>query len=242
MLVRVGNCEAEVKVAALMSTPRLGFTDNFFTVSAALAPHKISPIKFTGAFFGQCMQRCMEDVVNDYDVCLTIDYDSIFTARTVEALLALLMHSGYDAIAPLQTKRESNAVMFAPLGVDEHKTTTVDNDWFEKPVQPAGTAHFGCTMIRCEAIKKMRKPWFLPKANADGEWNGGHTDEDIHYWREFTRAGNKLGIATNVAIGHAELMITWPSRSTPTGSVQQHTTQYWNDGQTPPEEAWGIVK
>ena len=29
MLLRIGNVEAEVKVAALMSTPRLGFTDNF---------------------------------------------------------------------------------------------------------------------------------------------------------------------------------------------------------------------
>jgi len=97
-------------------------------------------------------------------------------------------------------------------------------------------------MIRCEAIKKMKKPWFISRANGEGGFSGGHTDEDIHFWREFTRAGSKLGIATNVAIGHAELMITWPSRSTPNGCVQQHTTQYWNDGQTPPEEAWGIVK
>jgi hypothetical protein len=242
MLVRVGDCEAEVKVAALMSTPRLGFTDNFFTVSAALAPHKISPIKHTGVFWGQCVQRCMDSVVDDHDVVLCIDYDSIFTAKTVEALLALLMYSGYDAIAPLQTKRETNAVMFAPVGVDEHKTTTVDDDWFSKPVQPVGTAHFGCTFIRTEAIKKMRKPWFIAKANANGDYTGGHTDEDIHFWREFTRSGNRLGIATNVAIGHAELMITWPSRGDPAGCVQQHTTQYWNDGQKPPEGAWGIVK
>ena len=242
MLVRVGNCEAEVRVAALMSTPRLGFTDNFFCVSAALAPHKIAPIKYTGAFWGQCVQRCMESVVDDHDVILTVDYDSIFTAQTVEALLALLMHSGYDALAPLQTKRESNAVMFAPPGVDESKTTTVEDDWFDKAVRPAGTAHFGCTMIRTEAIKKMPKPWFSSKANDKGEWTGGHTDEDIHFWREFTKAGNRLGIATNVSIGHAELMITWPSRQTQSGSVQQHTTSYWNSGQIPPEEAWGIVK
>lgn len=242
MLVRVGSCEAEVKVAALMSTPRLGFTDNFFTVSAALAPHKIAPIKYTGAYWAQCVQRTMQQVVDDHDVVLTIDYDSIFTARTVEALITLLMFSGYDAIAPLQTKRESNAVMFSPLGVDEHKTTSVDNDWFDKPVQPAGTAHFGCTVIRTEAIKRMPKPWFLAKANEQGEYTGGHTDEDTYFWRNFTESGNKLGIASNIAIGHAELMITWPSRSTPNGCVQQHTTQYWNDGQKPPEEAWGIVK
>lgn len=242
MLVRVGNCEAEVRVAALMSCPRLGFTDNFFSVAAALAPHGISPIKYTGAFWSQCVTKCMEQVIDDHDVILTFDYDSLFTARTPEALLALLMHSGYDAIAPLQTKRESNSVMFAPPGVDAEKQTEIDDDWFSKPVQPAGTAHFGCTLIRTEAIKKMRKPWFCEKASPDGDWNGSHTDADIAFWRGFTSAGNKLGIATNVSIGHAELMITWPSRATPTGSVQQHTTQYWNDGQKPPEEAWGIVK
>lgn len=242
MLVQVGNCEAEVRVAALMSTPRLGFTDNFFCVAAALAPHKIAPIKYTGAFWSQCVTRSMESVIDDHDVILTFDYDSIFTARTVEALLALLMHSGYDAIAPLQTKRESNSVMFAPLGVDAEKTTAVEDDWFSKPVRQVSTAHFGCTMIRTEAIKRMKKPWFCEKANDEGTWNGGHTDADIAFWNGFKAAGNKLGIATNVAIGHAELMITWPSRSTPSGSVQQHTTRYWNDGQKPPEEAWGIVK
>lgn len=241
MLLRVGNCEAEVKVAALMSVPRLGFTDNFFCISQALAPHGIAPIKYTGAFFGQCLQRCMEQVVDTHDVVLTIDYDTIFTAKTVEALLALLMHSGYDAIAPLQTKREANTVMFALHGNTPDEKTTVENDWFSKVVQPAETAHFGLTFIRTAAIKKMAKPWFLAEANADGEFNGGHIDEDIYFWKKFSASGNRLGIATHVSVGHAELMITWPSRSVESGKVQQHTTEFWNNGKKPPEGAWGFI-
>lgn len=241
MLLRVGNCEAEVKVAALMSTPRLGFTDNFFCVSQALAPHGIAPIKYTGAFFGQCLQRTMEQVVDTHDVVLTIDYDTIFTAKTVEALLALLLHSGYDAIAPLQTKREANTVMFALHGNTPDEKTTVENDWFSKVVQPVETAHFGCTFIRTAAIKKMPKPWFLAEANAEGTFTGGHIDEDIYYWKKFAAAGNRLGIATHVSVGHAELMITWPSRSVEGGKVQQHTTEFWNGGKKPPEGAWGFV-
>lgn len=241
MLLRVGNCEAEVKVAALMSTPRLGFTDNFFCVSQALAPHGIAPIKYTGAFFGQCLQRTMEQVVETHDVVLTIDYDTIFTAKTVEALLALLLHSGYDAIAPLQTKREANTVMFALRGNTPDEKTTVENDWFSKVVQPAETAHFGCTFIRTEAIKKMPKPWFLAEANAEGTFTGGHIDEDIYFWKKFAASGNRLGIATHVSVGHAELMITWPSRSVEGGKVQQHTTEFWNGGKKPPEGAWGFV-
>ena len=241
MLIRVGNVEAEIKVAAVMSTPRLGFTDNFFCVSSALAPHGISPIKVTGAFWGQCLQRAMEQVIDDNDVILTIDYDTVFNAKTVEALLALLLHSGYDAIAPLQTKREANAVMFALAGNDVDEKTTVDGDFFNKVVQPVETAHFGLTFLRTAALKRMKKPWFIAKANADGEWSGGHTDEDIGFWKSWSACGNKLGLATHVSVGHAELMVTWPSRTTEGGKVQQHTTEYWNGGQKAPEDAWGQV-
>jgi hypothetical protein len=241
MLLRVGNCEAEAKVVALMSTPRLCFSDNFFCVSQALTPHKIPLVKHTGAFWGQCLQRSMESVINDYDVILTIDYDSIFTARTVEALVTLLYFSGMDAIAPLQQKRESNSVMFALPNVSPDATTTVENDWFAKPVQPVETAHFGCTLFRTAALKKVQKPWFLAHANDVGEWTGGHVDEDIHFWKEWSRAGNTAGMTTQIAIGHAELMITWPSRENEAGKIHQHTTEYWNSS-TPPEKAWGIVK
>ena len=242
MLVRVGSCEAEVKVAAVMSTPRLGFTDNFFCVSSALAPHGIAPIKVTGAFWGQCLQRAMETVVDTHDVILTIDYDTVFTSKTVEALLALLMYSGYDAIAPLQTKREANAVMFALPGVKPEDKTSVEGEFFNKPVQLVETAHFGLTFIRTEALKKVPKPWFIASANEKGEFDGGHTDEDIYFWKQFAAAGNKLGLATNISVGHAELMITWPSRSVEGGKVQQHTTDFWNGGRIPPEQAWGGIK
>jgi len=36
-------------------------------------------------------------------------------------------------------------------------------------------------------------------------------------------------------------MITWPSRKDPSGTIQQHTTNFWNTGQKPPEEAWGVI-
>jgi hypothetical protein len=242
MLVHVGQCEAEVKVAALMSCPRLGFTDNFFCISQALAPHRISPIKHTGVFWGQCVQRCMEDVLDKHDVILTFDYDTIFTAKTIEGLLTLMMWSGVDAIAPLQTKREANSVMFALPGVKPDDKVTVEHDWFEKPVQLVETAHFGCTFMRTSALKKLPKPWFLCEASPEGDFRGGHVDEDIYFWRKWAAAGNTLGIATAISVGHAELMITWPSRERPNGKVQQHCTEFWSQDRNPPEGAWGFIK
>jgi len=239
--LRVGNVEADVKVAAVMSTPRLGFTDNFFCVASALSPHGIAPMKVTGAFWGQCLQRAMESVIDTHDVILTIDYDSVFNAKTVEALLALMLYSGIDAIAPLQTKRESNAVMFALPGNTPEDKTTVESDWFSKPVQKVETAHFGLTFLRTEALKKMPKPWFVELANEAGEFSGGHQDSDIGFWRGWAKAGNTLGIATHISVGHAELMVTWPSREVEGGKIQQHTTEYWTNGQNAPKAAWGQV-
>lgn len=241
MLLRIGNVEAEIRVAAVMSTPRLGFTDNYFCTMSALAPHGISPTKVTGAFWGQCLQRAIETVIDKSDVILTIDYDTVFNAKTVEGLLALLMHSGYDAIAPLQTKRETGSVMFALPGGDVESKTSVDGSFFDKVVQPVSTAHFGLTFLRTSALKKVPKPWFLGQANEDGEFSGGHVDEDIYFWRQWEKAGNTLGVATHISVGHAELMITWPSRTDPAGKVQQHTTEYWNGGQKACEGAWGQV-
>lgn len=241
MLVRVGNTEAEIKVAAVMSMPRLGFTDNFFCVASALAPHGISPVKVTGAYWGQSLQMAIESVVDDADWILTIDYDTIFSSKTVEALLTLAMYSGADAIAPLQVKRESNAVMFAPHGVGSDVKLEVEDDWFKKPVQWVETAHFGLTFIRASALKAVPKPWFKETANEAGTFTGGHEDADIHFWRAFKRAGFKLGLSTHVSVGHAELMITWPSRAVEGSKVLQHTTDYWKNGQKAPEKAWGQV-
>jgi hypothetical protein len=143
------------------------------------------------------------------DVLITFDYDTVFTAKTVEALLTLMMFSGVDAIAPLQTKREANTVMFALPGVKPEDKTTVENDWFQKPVQLVETAHFGCTFIRTEALRKTPKPWFIAEASERGDYRGGHVDEDIHFWKSFHKAGNKLGIATQVSVGRSEPLPAW---------------------------------
>lgn len=241
MKLRVGSVETDVKVAAVMSTPRLAFTDNLLCVSAALTPHGISPIKVTGAYWSQCLARGMNSVIDTHDVILVIDYDTVFNAKTVEALLVLMFSSGVDAIAPLQVKRESDSVMFSMPGVSPDQKCQIDGKWFEKAVQLVGTAHFGLTFLRTSALKKMPKPWFEATPNADGEFTGGHVDEDVAFWHKWHATGNTLGIATGVSVGHCELMVTWPSLEVQGNKIQQHSTEYWNSGQKAPKEAWGQV-
>ena len=242
MKLRVGSVETDVRVAAVMSTPRLAFTDNLLCVSAALSPLGISPIKVSGAFWSQCLDRGMSSVLDTADVVLVIDYDTVFNAKTVEALLTLMLHSGVDAIAPLQMKRESDSVMFSMPDVAPDAKCQVSGEWFKTPVQRVHTAHFGLTFLRTAALKKVKRPWFHATPNESGQYTGGHIDEDLSFWHGWQEAGNTLGVATGVSVGHCELMVTWPSMNAPGNKIQQHSTEYWNSGQKAPPEAWGDIQ
>lgn len=245
MKVRVGNVEHDLRVEAAFSVPRLGFMDNFFCVAQALLPLGIRPTKYTGAFWEQCLDRVLRELVDRTDWILVCDYDSVFEADTIQRLLTAALVSGYDAVAPLQAKRDDGIPMFTPEG-HGHKIGLVQlpNTWFEAVVQPVESAHFGCTLIRSAALKRTPAPWFLGTPRPDGHWGdaapGDEThrvDPDIHFWRTFKTAGNTLGIAPQVAIGHAELKITWCGRDLK--PVYQTPTDYWNKGGRRPAAAWG---
>ena len=246
MKVRVGQVEHDVRVEAAFSMPRLTFSDNFFCVTQALLPLGIPPTKFTGAFWEQCLDRVLVDMVNRTDWILTVDYDSIFEADTVQRLLTAALVSGYDAVAPLQTKRDDGCPMFTPEGHHGIGMVQLPTTWFEEVIQPVDTAHFGCTLIRSSSLKRTPAPWFLGAPKADGHWGdakegeAGRVDPDIHFWRQFKAAGNSLGVAPQIAIGHAELKITWPGRDLK--PVYQSPSAYWNGGSRRPPEAWGSAE
>ena len=88
--------------------------------------------------------------------------------------------------------------------------------------------HFGCTLIRVEALRKVKKPWFLATPNADGEWEGQKVDDDIHFWKQCQEANLKIGISPKVSIGHLEVVATWPGHNL--ASLHQPFYQYLRSG------------
>lgn len=236
MDIQIGRAVAGLKIKCVMSVSRLMFSDNVLALTQTLTRMGIHATIVQGAFWDQCLEGGLEDSL-DSDFILTVDHDSVFRADTVEALVAVALQSGYDAIAPLQSKRMSNAVMFSQPGSKPGETLTIDLDWFKKTIQPVDTAHFGCTLIRTDTLKRMPKPWFKSEPAADGSWRGGHLDCDMHFWHQLRSIGGRLGVTPNISIGHAELMVTWPSLKTGTGKCTQYPQEFWGKGA--PEEAHG---
>jgi len=247
MRVVVGNVEQEVSVAAALTCPRLGFMDNYFCAVQAFTKFGIPIAKGTGAFWDQSMSKLLTEQSKEergYDFIITMDYDSVFEPDCVSRLISFALISGYDAIAPLQTKRDDQRLLFTPKGQgDKSGTIRLSAAWFEKPVQPVDTAHFGLTVLRCSALRRLPKPWFLGTPNEFGDWEDveegqvGRQDPDIHFWSQWRECGNTVGVCPQISIGHAELVITWPDQKMK--GIHQYPKDFWDNGGRRPPEAWG---
>ncbi len=234
--VEVNPAAPKVKVRWVMSVPRLGFQDNFFCGSAITARYGINPSHYCGAFWGQCLQRTMNDSLGA-DWIFSTDFDSVFTLEDFEKLSSLMARMpDADAIAGVQLRRLDHAVLGGIRGKrqpgEPSKGFTLEN--FASDLLKVDVAHFGFTMFRVSALKKMAKPWFLNVPNKDGEWEDGKIDEDIYFWNKWRATGNSLYLASHVPVGHIEALITWPDKEM--GAIHQAPSNFWKDGK--PENVW----
>lgn len=224
-------------VAAVMSVPRLGFMDNFFSAFQALTPLRIPIRKVTGAFWGHCLTRGIEGAIEDHhpDYILTIDYDSVYSRADVETLLWTAMrYPEADAIAPIQAARSKSTPLFTLKNPDGTARSQVERDELMGDVIEARTAHFGLTLLKVSALESLPRPWLYGHPDEDGRWGEGRVDDDIAFWYGWAEAGKRLYVCPRVAIGHAELMVRWPGRDMQ--AIYQHPSDYASTGK--PEDVW----
>jgi hypothetical protein len=192
-----------INIAAVMSLPRLGWNDAWGCVHEALDHWRIPVRRFSGVFWGQCMQRAFTECLkDDVDWILAIDYDSMFSMRHLNTMITVFGDNPHmDALAPLQSKRAEQSPLLGIHGKKEMQVT------IGVPFQ-VDTAHFGLTLIRADALKKLPKPWFAGAPSASGEWDDERIDEDIHFWNEWKRVGNTCFVTPDVRIGHLEVVVS----------------------------------
>ena len=192
-----------LKICAVMSIPRVGWNDNWGCGADALRPFQIPVRRFTGAYWGQCLQNAFEECIeDDLDWVICLDYDSMFTYRDVDRLLGWMGNNAeIDAIAALQCRRQDQ---FPLMSVKGRRKIEVNGN----PVK-VDTAHFGLTIIRLEDLKEVPKPWLKGEPGTDGTWtHWSRLDPDIWFWHQWKKAGKSVYVAPDVRIGHLELMVT----------------------------------
>jgi hypothetical protein len=191
-----------VSVAALMTAPRYEAVYARNYIELALKSCGIPLTVSGGVYYGQCMQHMLESIVGTVDYALTVDFDSMFTARHVERLLSIVVeHDEIDALAAVQPKRGCGDLLAARSEGER------EVDWNGYPIR-VDSAHFGLTVIDLKKLAQVPKPWFWCQPNAQGRWDGDKIDDDVFFWKQWKTAGMKAFVDPGCRLGHLEEVIT----------------------------------
>lgn len=197
------NSHDMLRIVSIMSVPRVGWNEHWGCHWAAIQPFGFHNRIGYGCWWDHTMSNLMEDEIGaGADWILTLDYDSMFTVEHVNDMLHRFGQNPHmDALAALQPKRDDGEVL-----------TTFDgspNVASSGEAVRAATAHFGMTLFRADAIKRMPKPWFLHTPDKDGSYRTlGRIDPDMYFWRKWRECGNTLYVDPFVRIGHLELRVS----------------------------------
>jgi len=222
-------------IRAIVSVPRFGPTMHSRVANRALARLRIPYTIGTGAYWHQVWSETVEELIADpahefagetaAEFILSLDYDTIFSAQDVLELFRLAKaFPEADAIVPLQTKRGTGQVLAGLLGA----TGAYKVDFAAKSLLPLAAGHFGCTLLRADALRRLPRPWMVGRPNAAGRYQDGKVDADIEFWENWRNSGLTIFLATKVAVGHLEEVITWPDENL--RPVRQSVSEYEEAG------------
>ena len=204
--------EQEVRIAALMTAPRHEITYARNRIELELKQLSIPLSVSLGVFYGQCMQKMLEQLVDDgqAEYAVTIDFDSLFTASQLRRLVSwIISRDDIDAIAPLQVRRSKPVMLgtvHSSVGAETIETGDKQVVWDGNPIR-ARTAHFGLTVIDLKKLAQVPKPWFMSVPDEHGSWGDNKTDDDVYFWLQWEKAGHSVYLAPDVRIGHLEEMV-----------------------------------
>lgn len=225
-----------VKVTAVMSAPRYGNHMCRGSVESALQGLGVPLKVYHGVFWHHTLTELFMDAVFEHDCewILCFDHDTMCHSEDVVTLLRHAVKHDADAVAAMQVKRGSADPLFS-------KTRNNDKD----TLMQVSTAHFGCTAIKCAALKRMPMPWFWEVPDLDGTWGKrAHTcgvhpalaathealgeffacDADIWFWHNWNWCGNEVYVDAAVRVGHMEEMVTYFSAP---GRIEHVTYGEW---------------
>ena len=170
-------------------------------IDAAFVAARIPLHNVQGVFYGQCMQRLLQQSVEKgVDVAVVCDGDSLFTSDDIMRLVKTLESNDHiDALASMQIRRGNQTMLASIKG---QSTVEVRGE----PLQ-VSTAHFGLTAIDLRKLKHVPFPWFWSQPEDSGEWGDLRIDDDIWFWKQWEKAGNTVYLDPQTRIGHLEEMV-----------------------------------
>lgn len=217
-------------VHAVLSMPRLCFTDQSVCMLETSAKLKIPTRIRQGVFWGQTLTQAIEQSLEDgAKFILAVDYDTIFAPDDVMELYRLMEATPRaGAIFATQIGRDRNSPLLTIRKSSDENAAQITRAEADAELLKASTGHFGLTLIRREVFDLIGKPWFHHTPDPELRWGDGRTDEDIHFWRICEKAGVVVHQANHVRVGHLQLVVTWPNQNLE--PIHQYVGDFRRDG------------
>ena len=199
------------KIGVAISIPRLVFSDNMFCVFAAFAGVNARVERYQGVWWEQGLTKLFQNHLDlGIDWIFTVDYDTLFTAADVlEVCRLAALHPQADAIFCPQLKRGWDRIMLRMDDANGKPLEEVPAEDFASDLTQVRTGHFGLTLLKADALRKLKRPWFLNHPDENDAWDEGRVDADIHFWKNWEECGLTLFQANRVKLGHMQLMVSW---------------------------------
>lgn len=212
-------------VLLIMSMPRLAWTENMHCVLQACSKLRMTYTRATGVFWGQCLQRLLEEAMATpaFRYALVVDYDSVFEPQDIVKLRYLLEKNKLDVLASLQAARERNNILCMLDDGTGKPLREISTSRLNDEHWPCLTAHFGLTLLDLQALKRVPLPLFLGVPDKDGRWSDDRIDDDITFWHKARAAGLRCSITPQVQVGHMQALCSW------VGSDLQPVHQYMKE-------------
>lgn len=218
---------------AILSTPRLAFTDNTMSIIRAFLPLGIDFRQARGAYWDHVISEAVRAAAaENVKYILTLDYDSAFTKGQVRELYRLMEENPHvDALCSMQVRRDLTTALMTIDGEDGKAADKIKLADLECDLMPIRSGHFGLTIFRAARFDdSLPRPWFQAVPAPDGHWGEDRIDADVNFWFNWTKSGRTLFIAPQVSIGHLQLVVTWLDRHMQT--IHQPVAE-WSKGEVP---------
>lgn len=188
----------------LVGLPNTGYY-HFSTVSSLMGLQISKDIQMSSSFISNCLiYDARESLVkhaieNNYDYILMVDSDMVLPPNTLIELLNTL-DAGFDLATGLIFKR---SYPFQPCFYSKARISEKDGKfipqlegiikWNVGEIYPIEACGMACCLIKVECLKELETPLFYPFPDIG---------EDITFCIKFRQKGFKLGLNTNIDVGH----------------------------------------
>lgn len=149
-------------------------------------------------FTALARERIAEEAVKqDMDYLFMIDDDMLSEPDIFECLyrhdkdiIAALAFTRSNPHSPVIYRLKSG---YDPIACSNYYINYTVFDYPKESLVECDAVGFGAVLIKCDVLKKMKKPWFMSTAGSG---------EDIHFCHKAGQDGFKIYMDTSVKLGH----------------------------------------